>query len=79
MPNTGIVKQESELPPDTTPAMLLQLAVQNNLDIDKLERLMSLQERWQQQQSEKEFLSAFSKFQFDCPPPGKIKTGGLSQ
>jgi len=65
-----ILKTDS---PDATPTMLLQLAVQNNLDIDKLERLMALQERWQQREAEKDFLNAFSKFQHECPVLEKSK------
>jgi hypothetical protein len=58
---------------DNTPSALLQMAIQQNLDIDKLEKLMGLQERWEAQQSRKEFLSALSKFQFACPALEKTK------
>lgn len=59
--------------PEANPSVLLQLAVQQNLDIDKLEKLMQMQERWQGQQARKEFLSAISRFQAQCPPIEKIK------
>lgn len=58
---------------DPTPSALLQLAIQQNLDIEKLERLMQLQERYQASISRKEFLSAISNFQFQCPPLAKTK------
>lgn len=58
---------------DPNPSALLQLAVQQNLDIDKLEKLMQLQERWQAQQARKEFLNAISQFQANCPPIEKTK------
>lgn len=58
---------------DPNPSALLQLAVQQNLDIDKLEKLMELQERWQAQQARKEFLSAVSQFQAICPTLEKTK------
>lgn len=58
---------------ETNPSALLQLAVQQNLDIDKLEKLMQLQERWQAQQARKEFLSAISRFQAICPTLEKTK------
>lgn len=64
-----LVKVESE----ATPSALLQLAIQQNLDIEKLERLMQLQERWQAEQSRKEFLTAICKFQAVCPPLEKTK------
>lgn len=59
--------------PDPNPSALLQLAVQQNLDIDKLEKLMQLQERWQAQQARKQFLSAMSQFQANCPALEKTK------
>ena len=68
-----IVKQNS----GATPAELLQLAVQQNLDIDKLEKLMQLQERWQAGLARKDFLSAISKFQALCPPLEKTKKVGF--
>lgn len=64
-----LVKVETE----ATPSALLQLAIQQNLDIEKLERLMQLQERWEAEKSRKEFLAAISKFQADCPPLEKTK------
>lgn len=78
------VKQNNDLQKlngdsDTTPAVLLQLAVQQNLDIEKLEKLMQLQERWQANLSRKDFLSAVSKFQFSCPPLEKTKKVAFGQ
>lgn len=64
-----IIKIETE----ATPSALLQLAIQQNLDIEKLERLMQLQERWEAAQSRKEFLTAVSKFQAQCPALEKTK------
>lgn len=58
---------------DTNPSALLQLAVQQNLDIEKLEKLMQLQERWQANISRKDFLNSISKFQSECPAIEKTK------
>lgn len=58
---------------EPNPSALLQLAVQQNLDIDKLEKLMQLQERWQAQQARKNFLSEISHFQANCPTLEKTK------
>jgi hypothetical protein len=66
-------KGELAGPQDPNPSALLQLAVQQNLDIDKLEKLMQLQERWQAQQARKEFLSEISHFQANCPTLEKTK------
>lgn len=68
------VQQNHELEKmEPNPSGLLQLAVQQNLDIDKLEKLMQMQERWQAQQARKEFLSAISRFQAACPTLEKTK------
>lgn len=72
----SVVSKEGEImsnSSDPNPSALLQLAVQQNLDIDKLEKLMQLQERWQAQQARKEFLSAISHFQANCPTLEKTK------
>lgn len=59
--------------PETSPSALLQLAVKQNLDIDKLEKLMELQERWQAGEARKEFLRSMSQFQANCPTLEKTK------
>ncbi len=45
-----------------TPAMLLQIAVQQGADLDKLERLMALQERYEASEARKAYNDAFSRF-----------------
>jgi hypothetical protein len=52
----------SELTPAATPAQLLQLAVQQNADIGKLEQLMALQERWEANNARKAYVAAMSEF-----------------
>lgn len=59
------------------PMQLLQIAVQNNYDIDKLNQLMDLQERWEQKQAKKSFLAALSKFQTLVPVLKKAKTANV--
>ena len=46
----------------TTPAQLLEIAVSQNADLDKLERLMALQERWEANEARKEFVLAMAGF-----------------
>jgi ERF superfamily len=46
----------------TTPAELLQIAVNQNADIDKLTKLMDLQERWERNEARKAFVAAMSEF-----------------
>lgn len=57
----------------TTPDQLLALAVNNNLDVDKLEKLLLMKERWDKEQAKKDFVAALSKFQEECPELRKTK------
>jgi hypothetical protein len=45
-----------------TPADLLAMAMSNGADLDQLERLMALQERWEANQAEKAFVAAMTAF-----------------
>lgn len=56
-----------------TPTALLQLAVEKDLDIDKLEKLMALQERWEKEQARKMFSQAMSNFQYEVPQIKKLR------
>lgn len=49
-----------------TPAVLLQMAVQQGADLDKLERLMALQERWEATEARKAYDRAFSDFKAEA-------------
>ena len=58
----------------SSPAKLLEIAVSKDMDIEKLERLLALQERWDSEQARKAYLDSFSKFQAECPEiPKNIK------
>ena len=57
----------------TNPDLLIQLAISQNVDIEKLERLLALKERWDQAQAKKSFLSALASFQKQLPPLKKTK------
>ena len=46
---------------------LMTLALNENAPIEKLERLMDLQERWETKNAERAFYNALSIFQSDCP------------
>jgi len=50
------------IPMGTTPADLLSIAVQQGADLDKLEKLMQLQERWEANQARKKYITAISEF-----------------
>lgn len=49
-----------------TPAHLLQLAVQQGADLDKLERLLAMQERWEANEARKAYDAAFSAFKAEA-------------
>lgn len=51
----------------TTPMHLLSQAVANNVDTDKLEKLMALQGRWEKNQAEKAFNVAMNECQAKMP------------
>lgn len=48
--------------PAATPAYLLQLAVQQGADLDRLEKLMGLHERWEANEARKAFVKAMADF-----------------
>lgn len=48
--------------PSTTPSALLAMAVQQGADLDRLERLMALQERWEANEARKAFVAAMTAF-----------------
>ena len=56
-----------------SPTHLIEIALQSNADVDKLERLMAMQERWESKEAKKSFQQAMSKFQLECPRIEKTK------
>src|SRR5271170_1322670 len=54
-------------PKQPTPMSILALAVQQNADLDKIEKLMDLQERWEKREAEKAFTVALAAFK-KAPP-----------
>jgi len=57
-----------------TPGTLLAMAVEQGADLDKLEKLMDLQERWEQTEAKKAYTKAMSSFRRDCPTIEKTRT-----
>ena len=58
---------------ETKPLTLIETAISKGVDMDKLERLFELQERWEKKEAEKAFLLAFANYQKDCPKIKKTK------
>lgn len=69
----AVIDQQGTPMPALNPLQLVQSAVESNADIDKLERLMDLNDRWEKQNSRKRFLEAMSEFQRTCPDILKLK------
>lgn len=69
-----------------TPMQMLQMAVEQGADLDKLQKLMDLQERWEATQARKAFVEALAAFKADPPTVTKqhrasfpMKTGGVQE
>lgn len=62
-----VVKEPSQSMAVPTPMSILQLAVEKGASVDQLERLLSLQERYEANEAKKEFVAALAKFK-ESPP-----------
>ena len=60
---------------DNSPSRLLELAISKDADVEKLERLMDMQIKWEKSQAQKLFFEALSNFQSICPVITKSKQG----
>jgi len=54
---------------------LMEIAISSNADVDKLEKVMDLQDRWEKKEAKKSFTAAMARFQAQCPTIKKTKTG----
>lgn len=66
---TGMNKPEKAeiVPANVTPMDLLQVAMSNHADLDRLEKLMDLHFRWQAKEAEKQFDAAMVAFKSEAP------------
>lgn len=62
-------------PAAATPMTLIQAAIEANADVDKLEKLLAMQERWEANQGRKEFDKAISAAKAEIPAIIKNRTG----
>ena len=67
------MKQESRALAQVTPAEMLVMAVQQGADMDKLSKLMDLQERWEKNEARKAFVAAMAAFKANPPEIVKDK------
>ena len=63
-----------QTPVVTTPTMLLEMAVKQGADVDKLEKLMGLQERWEASEARKAYVAAMSAFRSQVPDIEKTRS-----
>lgn len=61
------------VPAPPTPMLMIQMAVQQNADLDKLAKLMDLQERWEKNEAHKAFVQALADFKANPPQLEKNK------
>ncbi len=64
---TVIAEREPEHLEPVNPMALLQMAVSQGADVDKLGKLMELQDRWEKREAEKAFIAALAAFKSDPP------------
>lgn len=60
-------------PISTTPAMLLNIAIEKGAELDKLEKLMDLQMKWETNQARKSYNEAMTAFKANPPEIEKDK------
>lgn len=73
METTELVRSQS------TPDHLIQMAVDKNLDIDKLKELMEMRRQFEAEQARKSFFAAMSAFQSEIPEITKSKKADFGQ
>ena len=56
-----------------TPMQMLQIAVEQGADLDRLEKLMDMQERWEANEARKAFVVAKAAFKAEAPKLSKNK------
>jgi hypothetical protein len=59
--------QENQPQVAVTPNTMLQTAIEQGADLEKLEKLMDLQERWMKEEARKAYIVAMSNFRANCP------------
>lgn len=73
--NELVEKDNTEINNITTPMDLLSMAMTKGADIDQLEKLMALQERWEAGEAKKAFVKAMSDFRSKCISIAKTREG----
>src|SRR5690349_11890000 len=66
-------------PQSVTPMALLQIAMNQNADLDRLEKLMELQFKWDANEAKKAFVAAMNAFKANAPEILKNKHVAFGQ
>ncbi len=67
----------SVVPTIITPMQMLNTAVERGADLDQIQKLLDLQERWEAREAAKAFVTALSAFKADPPTVFKNKTASF--
>ena len=67
--DNALIKKDNQ----TTPAMLLSLAVEQGADLDRLEKLMNLKLQWEANEARKAYIEAMAEFKKNAPKINKDK------
>jgi hypothetical protein len=73
MENALAIKNDVVEVIQATPATLLNIAINNGADLDRLEKLMELQTRWEENQAKKAYYVAMAAFKAEPPEIEKDK------
>lgn len=65
-PREIAMRQSGAISTVATPADLLRMAVEGGADLDRLERLMAMKERWDKAEAERAFNDAFAAFKLEA-------------
>lgn len=78
-PQGELVAMDTAAPPAAavTPMEMLQIAVQQGAELDRLEKLMDMQERWEANEARKAFVVAKAAFKGEAPKLTKNKQVGF--
>jgi len=62
-----------------SPIAAMELALNNNMDIDKLAKILDLQERWEKMEAKKAYTQAMAEFKANPPKINKDKSVSFKQ
>lgn len=74
--NKEILNQPQISMAESNPVNMIQMAISNGADLEKLEKLLSLQERWEGNEAKKAYHVAMAKFKENPPKIEKDKKVG---